>query len=228
MENINFEDIEDLDIKVSNLIKGISAFSGNAEDLGDKNLKGIKMVLEILDKAYYDDLKSLISDELYDELKGLYLSLTGQKEYDYVPGSTTTEDTYVHSEHILSLDKVNDLDELRKEMERLVPFIIEPKYDGLTVVVYPNADIANNSYIAVTRGNGEEGDIITNSIKALNAINENYVKLIRHPIRFEAYMRKSVMAKLNEEREMNGEDVFKNTRNAAAGVLKNNLQTPLT
>lgn len=222
MENINFENIEDLDTKVRNIIESISAISRNVEDLGDKNLKGIKTILEVLDEAYYNDLKSLISDELYDELKGLYLSLTGQKEYDYVPGSTTTEDTYVHTEHILSLDKVNDLDELRKEMERLVPFIIEPKYDGLTVVVYPNADIANNSYIAVTRGNGEEGDIITNSIKALNAINENYVKLIRHPIRFEAYMRKSVMAKLNEEREINGEDVFKNTRNAAAGVLKNN------
>lgn len=193
--------------------------SGNKAE--EEILNPTKELLDILDNGYYNEGKAEVSDESYDELKRVYLSLTGQKEYDYVPGNAISDETYKHIEKILSLDKVNDKDQLRKELERLVPFIIEPKYDGLTVVVYPNANTSDNSYLAVTRGNGEEGDIITDSIKALGILNDNYIRLLKYPIRFEAYMKKSMLSKLNEERVANGEEPFKNTRNAAAGILRN-------
>lgn len=168
-------------------------------------------LLKYHDDLYYNQDKPEISDYEYDALKNSYVELYG--EYDYVPGEASGDSKkYVHSTPILSLDKVQITDEvrLREEIERLWPVIIQPKMDGLTLVTYPNN-------IHVTRGNGIIGEVVTDNVMA----GVSGLGMSNHlTVRSEVVMLKSKFEELNSIRIANGEEPFKNPRNAAAGMLR--------
>ena len=179
--------------------------------------EGIKL-LKKLDNLYYKDGSSPISDNDYDRLKTIILNKMDQKEYDFIPGEDLEgEETFQHPDKILSLDKVNDLNELEERIRKLLPCIIEPKYDGMTGVAYY---INNNSIIFATRGNGDIGVDITSSVLDMNKFNTNALTFINKPIRFEIFMRRSVLKEINKQRKLEGLDLFKNTRNATAGIIR--------
>lgn len=171
----------------------------------------LKDLLAYHDDLYYNQDAPEISDAEYDKLKNEYVKLYG--EYNYVPGQASKNSVkYTHTSPILSLDKIQitDEDKLRAELERLFPVIIQPKMDGLTVVYYPDTD----TY--VTRGNGHIGEDITPNMQRVLGIGHKTT----HPVRMEVVMLKSQFNRLNKIREEEGLELFKNPRNAAAGMLR--------
>jgi len=100
-----------------------------------------------------------------------------------------------------------------------VALTVEPKIDGVAVsIIYKNRILD----YAVTRGDGSVGDDITQNIKTIKSIP------LRLPdsapdlfeVRGEVFMPNAAFAKLNEQRDEDGEQAFVNPRNATAGTLK--------
>ncbi|MDD2421478.1 MAG: NAD-dependent DNA ligase LigA [Heliobacteriaceae bacterium] len=107
---------------------------------------------------------------------------------------------------------------VRERTGRIITYIVEPKIDGLTVVLqYADGFLARGA----TRGDGLTGEDITDNLKTIRTIP---LKLIEGPgrlvVRGEAFLPKQAFAGLNQEREEKGEPVFANPRNAAAGSLR--------
>lgn len=174
------------------------------------NKEELEKLLKFHDDLYYNQDEPEISDYEYDGLKAIYVAQYG--EYNYVPGEASKNSKkYKHTTNVSSLDKVQITDEenLRSELNRLWPVDIQPKMDGFTLVSYPDED--------VTRGNGEVGEIVTENIKKVDGIGTRLQAL---PIRSEVVMLKSEFNRLNEERAKAGLKLFKNTRNAASGMIR--------
>lgn len=108
----------------------------------------------------------------------------------------------------------------QQEIQEKFLFDIEPKYDGLWVVLsYEYGRLVK----AVTRGDGYTGDDVTANtmtIQNLPKILEDHTHIETIIVRGEVMISKSTLQHLNTEREQNGEQVFSNTRNAAAWSLK--------
>jgi DNA ligase (NAD+) len=182
----------------------------------EQQISDLKRQLEYHDNLYYTHDDPDISDEEYNAIKDEYLLLSGLDEYDYIPGELLSSLTRVtHTYPIRSLSKVNDYDTLKNEMRRLFPFVIQPKLDGLTLVGYGPMTMA-------TRGNGEEGENVVDTAMKVENLKEiaTNVAFLGHPVRMEVFMKKSVFNVINEEKIANGEEPFKNPRNAAAGMLR--------
>lgn len=173
-------------------------------------------LLKKYEEAYYSG-EPLVSDEEYDVLKEQYVSQYG--EYDFVPSEGDTGFKRVkHLYPLKSLDKVqlSDKDKLRKEITRLWPVVIMPKFDGLSIEIQPN-------FKFITRGNGEKGDDVTAQCMQITDIDElKGLKFENNgPLRAEIIMTHSDFNTLNAERETAGLKLYDNCRNTAAGMLRN-------
>ena len=173
-------------------------------------------LLKKYEEAYYSG-EPLVSDEEYDVLKEQYVSQYG--EYDFVPSEGNTGFKRVkHLYPLKSLDKVqlSDKDKLRKEITRLWPVVIMPKFDGLSIEIQPNLKF-------ITRGNGEKGDDVTAQCMQITDIDElKGLKFENNgPLRAEIIMTHSDFNTLNAERETAGLKLYDNCRNTAAGMLRN-------
>lgn len=175
----------------------------------EEHLKKIRTA----DKAYYDDAAPIMEDSEYDTLRNSYIQKYGVQDLEYVPGGTITSKRFKHPIEVISLGKVeiDDAKRFEAEIKRLSPIVVEPKYDGITVVAYPKKD---GSYFFVTRGNGQDGDILPwFSYDGLRGKNNKYA------IRGEAYISQKSLNKMNEKLIKNGEEPKANPRNAVAGIL---------
>lgn len=210
------------------------------EGLQEVDEENSKKLLKCLDNNYYSS-KGLVQDEVYDKYKNYVLSkYNNQNEYSFVPGEDlqSNKNTIKHSVKILSLEKINKEEDLIKSIKRLMPCIIEPKFDGMTGVAYPRTYgkiLTDNKekfhtnineeddkvipYIVGTRGDGYVGTNITDSVDKMNKLHYAGILSIAHPIRFEIFMRKSVLAEINKERMAEGMTLFENTRNATSGII---------
>lgn len=134
-----------------------------------------------------------------------------------------------HQLPMLSLDNVFDESEWLSFIKRLLDrlkskqqlvFCAEPKLDGLAVSLrYEQGKLVQ----AATRGDGSIGENITENIKTVKAIpltlrGDNIPELLE--VRGEVFMPKSSFERLNEQAKHNGDKVFANPRNAAAGSLR--------
>lgn len=132
-----------------------------------------------------------------------------------------------HEIPMLSLDNVFDEGSLRSFDARVrrgtgldqVEYVAEPKIDGLGISLsYRDRKLV----VGATRGDGEQGENVTANLRTIRAI--PLVLPADAPssitVRGEVYMRKPDFARLNAEREENGEPMFANPRNAAAGSLR--------
>lgn len=175
----------------------------------------LKKLLEKYEEQYYNNPDALVEDVEYNALLDRYFELTGEEGYGFIPGEITNGNKVGHSSPIMSLDKVKITDEskLISEIQRLsgnIGVIIEPKFDGLTIVKYPNGT-------CVSRGNGYFGENVTEACKNVKGLQFKS----EHPIRTEVLMPKSVFEQINEERVSENLEAFKNPRNAASGMLRN-------
>ena len=165
------------------------------------------------DNAYYNLNNPTMTDQEYDALRTDYIEKYGSDDLNYVPGNSITSRKFKHPIEVTSLAKVDEdeVAKLKSEIKRLGSVVIEPKYDGLTVVAYPKED---GSYFFVTRGSGSEGDILKwFKNEKLTGSNTKYA------IRGEAFMTQENFEKMNADLIKNGEEPKANPRNAAAGIL---------
>jgi DNA ligase (NAD+) len=134
-----------------------------------------------------------------------------------------------HTEPMLSLGNAFSHEEVREfdrrvkrflKSDREVEYTIEPKFDGLAMELsYKKGLLVRAS----TRGDGYEGEDVTTNIKTIKAIPLK-IEGVDIPdeidIRGEVYIDTDEFEKLNREREIRGEPLFANPRNAAAGAVR--------
>ncbi|MBQ9535065.1 MAG: NAD-dependent DNA ligase LigA [Clostridia bacterium] len=119
---------------------------------------------------------------------------------------------------VFSIDEIREFDErIRRDTGRSF-YTAEPKIDGLSVCLeYENGVFVRGA----TRGDGRVGENVTENLKTIfdipMKVDTEYERLI---IRGEVYMPQEVFEKLNAERERDGQPLFANPRNAAAGSLR--------
>ncbi|AUW94022.1 DNA ligase (NAD(+)) LigA [Sulfobacillus thermotolerans] len=183
---------------------------------------------------YYDLDAPEITDAEYDSLVQELSAL----ERDYpqwrsqtsvlrqVGGSANPQLGVVHfSPRVLSLNNVHSEEELRDFYLRVASslgladpaFTAELKIDGLSVVVtYQDGHLIQ----AATRGDGSTGEDVTANVRMIQAIPQTLATPVSMEIRGEVYMPRTAFEALNNRREEEGQPLFANPRNAAAGSLR--------
>ena len=129
-----------------------------------------------------------------------------------------------HEVPLQSLQDVFSVEELREFLTRTgeaVPdarFSVEPKIDGLSVAL----EYVDGRFVrGATRGDGVIGEDVTENLKTIRSIPMTIPDApSRLIVRGEVYMPKSVFHSLNQQRELDGQSLFANPRNAAAGSLR--------
>ena len=188
---------------------------------------------------YYVLAKPTISDFDFDQLLKELESLEKQYPELRLPDSPTlrvggdiTKDfkTVKHRYPMLSLSNSyseSEISDFIKRVEKTVgsgiEFVCELKYDGVAIsLTYENGLLVQ----AITRGDGVQGDDVTNNIKTIKSIplrlQEGYPEELE--VRGEIFMPRKGFDALNAEREEIGDTPFANPRNATAGSIK--MQDP--
>ena len=182
----------------------------NTPEISDRDFDMLLKELEALEAAH---------PEMDDPL-----SPTRRVGSDLLSGFESVE----HIHPMLSLSNTYSIDEVDQWFGRVrsglgdAPFDVvgEMKFDGTSIsLIYEHGRLVR----AVTRGDGERGDVVTENVKTIKSIplrlsGEGWPEMFE--IRGEILMPWSAFERLNKEREFNEEPLFANPRNAAAGTLK--------
>lgn len=182
------------------------------------NKQELELFLKHHDDLYYNQDAPELSDAEYDAFKSEYVEKYG--EYNYVPGEAKKDSKkFEHLHPVLSLDKtqISETEEIRKRLDKLWPVVIEPKFDGLTIVSYPDMD--NQGSVHVTRGNGKIGEVVTENVNKVEGL--GHMSEAVFPIRSEAILLKSAFEEINRKRIEKGLKPFENLRNGVAGSIRN-------
>ena len=191
------------------------------------------------EERYYVDSAPEIADDEFDrllqELEGLEAEnpdlVTPDSPTQRVAGQPT--DGFATVEHLvpmLSLDNAYDDEELRAFDERVrkaaglgqapVPSVAELKIDGLSIALtYEDGRLVRGA----TRGDGGRGEDVTANVRTIRAIPLSLGTPVpgRIEIRGEVFLPRTSFERMNREREKEGEPLFQNPRNAAAGTMRN-------
>ena len=187
-----------------------------------KRLKELTEQLNHYRDSYYNDSESLISDkqydDLYDELQvleeetGIIMSNSPTKTVGYEVKSKLEK--VKHSHPMLSLDKTKSIDELKKFANNR-DCLLMCKMDGLTVLLtYENGELIQ----AETRGNGEEGEIITHNAKVFENIPVHIDYTGHLEVEGEAIIVYDDFEKINSKLPEN--EKYKNPRNLVSGSVR--------
>ncbi|MGD9909468.1 MAG: NAD-dependent DNA ligase LigA [Candidatus Izemoplasmatales bacterium] len=181
---------------------------------------------------YYALDNPSVSDQEYDKLMKELIALE-EKYPEYASpdspskrvGGTVLEkfEKVVHTSSMLSLGNVFSDEELRdfdskiKKEVASYTYTAELKIDGLSVSLkYHDGFLVQ----AATRGDGVVGEDITLNVKTIRSVPLQIPQLGDIEVRGEIYMSNASFEKANAEKEKNGEEPFKNPRNAAAGSVR--------
>ena len=198
-------------------------------------LSFLKSQIERHNKLYHGHDDPVISDKEFDNICVEYdnlvvrnpnLGFTKREDVGFEPLEKFTK--IKHSKPMLSLNNgfnMNDIDDFIKRTCKFlkiscddIEFVCEPKIDGLSIsLLYENGELSQ----ALTRGNGYEGELVTENILTIDNIPK---KIIDYPelleVRGEIFISKNDFEKLNKEQLTNDKKVFSNPRNAAAGSIR--------
>ena len=189
----------------------------------NERMKELVSLLNKASRAYYQEAQEIMSnyeyDRLYDELKeledelGITLSNSPTVNVGYEVVSELPKER--HERPMLSLDKTKEVEEL-KNFVGDQKVLMSWKMDGLTVVLtYRDGKL----YKAVTRGNGEVGEVITNNAKVFKNVPVQIAYQGELILRGEAVIGYKDFEKINQEIE----DVdarYKNPRNLCSGSVR--------
>lgn len=202
----------------------------------EKRIKALRDQLHEHNHAYYVLDAPTISDYEFDMLLRELIELEEAYPEHYDPnspsrrvgGSVTKKfPTVMHDYPMYSLDNAYDYSELQDWESRLqkvlgndpISYSCELKYDGASIsLTYENGVLVR----AVTRGDGIQGDDVTENVKTIPTVplrlRSEFVH--RFDIRGEIILPLSGFESMNAERIANGEPPFMNPRNTASGSLK--------
>ncbi|MBD5430182.1 NAD-dependent DNA ligase LigA [Lactobacillus sp.] len=183
--------------------------------------------------AYYAKDAPVVEDAVYDKaynelekLEGDFPELiTTDSITQRVGGDLKSELTKVeHPIPMLSMGDVFSKEELKDFDQRIqkavgqpVAYNVELKIDGLSLSLEYKA---GKLVRASTRGNGRVGEDVTANVRYIKDVPLVLPQPLTTEVRGECYMDKESFAKLNEQRDSKGLQVFANPRNAAAGSLR--------
>ena len=198
-------------------------------------LSFLKKQIEHHNKLYHGHDDPVISDKEFDNICIEYDNLVvrnpnlGFKKREDIGFEPLEKFTKIkHSKPMLSLNNgfnMNDIDDFIKRTCKFlkiscddIEFVCEPKIDGLSIsLLYENGELSQ----ALTRGNGYEGELVTENILTIDNIPK---KIVDYPelleVRGEIFISKNDFEKLNKEQLTNDKKVFSNPRNAAAGSIR--------
>ncbi len=182
---------------------------------------------------YYVENENDISDFEYDMLMRELVNIEAEYPELLAPDSPTHRvggqadgqfEKVTHAVKMESLQDAFDKSEVEDFNRRVtdvvsgVNYVVEPKIDGLSVSLeYTNGVFTRGS----TRGDGNVGEDITANLRTIKSIPLRLnTELPFIEVRGEVYMPRDSFYKIVEEQELNGEKIFKNPRNAAAGSLR--------
>lgn len=191
------------------------------------------------DKAYHQKDAPEISDAEYDALKNRLREIEAAFPNLVTPDSPTQTVGYAplrefkkirHAVPMLSLsnsfadeDVTDFVDRVRKFLlipdTQKVEVLAEPKIDGLSCSLrYESGQLV----YAATRGDGEEGEDVTENVKTIKSVPQSLPKGVPDvlEVRGEIYMTREDFQKLNKAQEEAGDKIFANPRNGAAGSLR--------
>ncbi|MES2315594.1 MAG: NAD-dependent DNA ligase LigA [Patescibacteria group bacterium] len=202
-----------------------------------KRIQKLRSEIARLRTAYHVENAPGVTDDVYDSLTRELHALI--KEYPELDDPNAPEhrvagkplDKFVkvkHSTRMLSLNDAFSFEELedwQKRISKLLPantkfnYFCEVKFDGLAVsLIYEDGKFVRGA----TRGDGFVGEDITQNLKTISsiplALNKPFPPYIE--VRGEAVMSKKTLIALNKVQEEQGKALFANTRNAAAGGLR--------
>lgn len=199
-------------------------------------IEELTKLLDYHSHKYYIENTPEISDFEFDALLRELQDLEAKYPEAVDPNSptkrvgsdlTTEFKSVEHRFPMQSLSNTYSMEELGEWIDRIVKeigevdFVCELKFDGTAIsLCYENGVLLR----AVTRGDGRRGDDVTNNVRTIGSVplrlrGEGYPDLFE--IRGEIIMPYASFDRLNSEREVAGEPLFANPRNAAAGTLKN-------
>ncbi|MBE0067855.1 NAD-dependent DNA ligase LigA [Thermoanaerobacterium thermosaccharolyticum] len=198
----------------------------------EERIKELKDKLNHHNYMYYVLDRPEISDYEYDMMMRELIKLEEEHPEFKTPDSPTQRvggepvkefEPFTHVVVMQSLANAFSEGELRDFDRRVrssvgdVEYVVELKIDGLSVeLIYENGIFT----IGSTRGDGFVGENVTNNLKTIKSIPLRLKDNLNLIVRGEVFMPRASFEKLNEERELNGESLFANPRNAAAGSLR--------
>lgn len=195
----------------------------------------LRKELNYHNRRYYVDAQPEISDFEFDALMRELQDLEARHPEEADPNSPSVRvgsdisaefQSVRHRFPMLSLGNTYSIDELREFIARIekevgkTEYCCELKFDGTAIsLTYEHGRLLR----AVTRGDGERGDDVTANVRTIKSVplvleGDSYPDYFE--IRGEILMPYASFDRLNLEREKNGEPLFANPRNAAAGTLK--------
>lgn len=202
------------------------------KEQAEKRILELRSMLDTLAYDYYVLDKPRASDQEYDRYYQELLSLEEQYPHlqdehsitQRVGGVVLDAFTKVtHKSQMLSLGNAYNFEDLQAFDERIrtvVPnatYVVELKMDGLAISLhYRNGRFAQ----ALTRGDGLVGEDVTNNVLTIKSIPMRIGLKQDVEVRGEVFMPKSSFEALNEQRKKQGEELFANPRNAAAGSIR--------
>ncbi len=199
-----------------------------------KEIIALRRELEKHNRLYYVEDAPVISDYEYDMLMQKLKALEAEHPELVTPDSPTQKvggaalskfEPVQHQVPLESLTDVFSYDELFAFGERMDAafgghqrYSVEPKIDGLSM----SLEYENGVFVrGATRGDGITGENVTENLRTVRSLPlhiENAPE--RFIVRGEVYMSKEVFEELNAQRELKGEPLLANPRNAAAGSMR--------
>lgn len=198
-----------------------------------KEVDELRSTLNEWAEAYYAKDAPEVEDNVYDQKYERLLELEKQFPSLVTPDSITQRvggaintkfSKVAHPIPMLSMGDVFSKAELKEFDDRIqklvghpVSYNVELKIDGLSLSLeYTDGRLVRAS----TRGNGSVGEDVTANARFIKDIPQKLPWPLTTEVRGECYMDKEAFAKLNEERDSQGQAAFANPRNAAAGSLR--------
>ncbi len=199
-----------------------------------KEIDTLRREIEYHSKLYYVMDAPVISDYEFDMLMQRLKKMESEHPELITPDSPTQRvggqalsqfEQVTHQVPLESLTDVFSYDELfafGDRMDTLLTdahdYVVEPKIDGLSM----SLEYENGVFVrGATRGDGTVGENVTENLRTVRSLP---LRIVNAPerliVRGEVYMSKAVFAELNAEREIRGETMLANPRNAAAGSMR--------
>lgn len=192
----------------------------------EKKIRCLINKIKYYDYMYYIESVSLISDEKYDNLKKELENLEKENPHLIFNDSPTYSIGFnpnfdlplsTHNIPMLSLKNTYSLEEIYDYIEDLLPVVMEPKIDGISLSLSYESGIL---YKALLRGNGIEGENILDNLFftkiPIFIENKNFLE-----IRGELYLNKKNFEIINKIKEEKKEKIFQNSRNATNAIIRN-------